>query len=254
MRHELANWLRSLPGWEDARIEPLKSARANAWRLTAGSRTAVLKLDAEPRRAPYNTRAQEAAAQERAAVAGLAAPVYWSSSEGLLTAWLDGDSLVPGDLEDPDSLSALALSLKALHGLPPVGRPFDSTAWAEHYRAILESAGIFDAELERDWRLLNDLSLPGPLAFSHNDLVPRNLVARGESIRFIDFEYACDNTPLFDVATVIVEARLDRAARDLFTATYFDGSVNRYADVDTAIAAYEALVRLWEASTSPGVA
>ena len=254
MVHEPANWLRSLPGWEDAHIEPLKSARANAWRLTAGGRTAVLKLDTEPRRAPYNTRGEEAAAQGRAAAAGLAAPVYWSSTEGLVTAWLDGNALVPGDLEDQDSLSALALSLKALHGLPPVGRAFNFTAWAEHYRAILESAGIFDAELESDWRLLKDLSLPGPLAFSHNDLVPTNLVTSGESIRFIDFEYACDNTPLFDLATVIVEARLDRAARDLLTATYFDGSADRDADVDAAIAAYEALVRLWEASTSPRVA
>ena len=53
-------------------------------------RSAVLKIDVEPRVAPYNTRQQEAAVQTVAADAGLAAGVIHADRHIYLTEYVEG--------------------------------------------------------------------------------------------------------------------------------------------------------------------
>ena len=127
------------------------------------------------------------------------------------------------------------------------------SAWADYYRSELGASGRLDSALARDAEALAATTLPGPWVTSHNDCVPANLI-RGESMRLIDFEYARDNSPLFDLATFIVEAGLSDAARDTLTRAYFGRRRVPDDDLNETIEAYRPLVRLWQAYRSPAVA
>lgn len=253
MSDAIRRWLRGLPGWETANVERLEGGRSNeTWRLSAGTRAAVLKVDAEPRSAPSNTRAEEAAAQALAARAGLASAVLWHSPEGILTGWLEGSETSDTDLAVDTTLSAVAVALCALHELPRTGRDYDFAEWARHYRERLEVRKRFDANLEAAFDLLQGFEPPGPQVFSHNDLVPANII-RGRTIAFIDFEYARDNSALFDLATLIVEAGLDSDAQSVLLSAYFGSEPTPHEALDEMIDAYRAMRLLWEASRLPAV-
>lgn len=254
MTSEIDALVAGLPGWSAAAIEPLAGGTgARAYRLRAGGRSAVLKFDPKLRRPPYNTRAEEADVQQRAAAAGLAPRVLWHSPESIVTEWLDGEPLVPSAEPDETALVELARLLRSLHGLPPSGRRYELSAWASYYRAELDASGRLNDSLARDAEALAAATLPGPWVTSHNDCVPANLI-RAESMCLIDFEYARDNSPLFDLTTFIVEAGLSRAARDVLTGAYFGKHGVPDDDIDRAIEAYRPLVRLWKAYRSPAVA
>ena len=243
-----------LPGWSDAAIVPLAGGTGvRAYRLDAGGRSAVLKFDAKLRRPPHNSRGEEADVQRRAAAAELAPRVLWHSPEGIMTEWLDGEPLASGDEPDEATLVDLARLLRMLHGLPATGRRYELPAWADHYRSELETSGRLDDSLARDADALCATSLPGPWVISHNDCVPANVIP-GKSMRLIDFEYARDNSPLFDLATFIVEAGLTDDARGILTRTYFGAGAVPDDDIDRTIEAYRPLVRLWRACRSPAVA
>jgi len=247
-------WLATLPGWEAARVSRLDGGLSHtAWKLDAGGRAAVLKIDREARSAPANSRAMEAVAQAQAAGADLAASVLWHSSEGILTAWLEGESLSAAMLRDEAVVAAAGHALRRLHALPPAGFDFDLEAWASHYRAELEAAGRFDAPARRHWQRLVAADTTGPRVFSHNDPVPANLVLADSRIRFIDFEYAGDNSPWFDLAALVTEARLDARRQALLLDAYLDGRAPPAGRLVDYVAIYRALVGLWSKLRLPVV-
>ena len=251
---EIEAILAALPGWSDAAIVPLTGGTGTrAYRLQAGRRAAVLKLDATLRQPPFNSRAEEAALQRRAAAAGLAPRVLWHSPQGIMTEWLDGAPLARGKVLGETVLTELARRLRRLHRLPATGRRYELPAWANYYRSELKASRRLDTSLARAAAALAGMTLAGPWVPSHNDCVPANLV-RAASLRFIDFEYARDNSPLFDLATLIVEAGLSGAARDTLTRAYFDGARTPDGDIDQTMDAYRLIVHLWRACRSPAIA
>ena len=253
MTADVAAVLERIPGWAGATVERLEGGSMNtSWLVEFAGRRAVLKLDSQARRRPYITRAQEARAQRQAASAGLAAESLWHAATGILTQWLPGKALEPAELEHPATLDALAAALRRLHALPRLGHVYDFAAWARHYRTRLTTP---DAEQRSALAFLERLRLPGVLVPCHNDLVPGNLLLQGRrstgragGIGFIDWEYAGDNYALFDLAALIAEYELDKERRGRLTTAYFGGDAPPQAAVDDAIAAYRALVLLWEAS------
>ncbi len=56
----------------------------------------------------------------------------------------------------------------------------------------------------------------------HNDLVPENILLKDEKVYFIDWEYSGMNDPMFDIAALFVEARLDKEEEKFFLQHYFD--------------------------------
>ena len=86
------------------------------------------------------------------------------------------------------------------------------------------------------------------LCCCHNDLVVANIINAPET-RFLDWEYACDNDPLFDLATVTAHHELTSRQRDTLLDAYFDGDGRRWrSQLDCQAEVYEALLYLWTAS------
>ena len=73
-----------------------------------------------------------------------------------------------------------------------------------------------------------------------------NIVNTPET-RFLDWEYACDNDPFFDLATVAAHHELSPAQRDVLLNAYFDGDGSRWREqLERRVVVYESLLYLWE--------
>ena len=249
--------LERLPGWEDAASELLHGGLSNrTWLLQKDDRRAVLKIDECPREAPLNTRKQEAITQTAAADAGLANAVLFEGDGLFLTAYAEGDVWSAASFEQDRNLELLARALRRVHSLPPTGRTFDAALAAQRYASVIE----FDERLVAQCvEIVNGVDgvdgvdaagSPQELRLCHNDLVAENILATPR-IRLLDWEYACDNDPLFDLATVVEHHGLnENQARQLLDA-YFNGDgvgKAQHVALREQQRLYRALLWLWLAA------
>lgn len=56
----------------------------------------------------------------------------------------------------------------------------------------------------------------------HNDLVPENILRKENTIYFIDWEYSGMNDPMFDIAALFIEAKLNHNEQLFFLENYFE--------------------------------
>ena len=75
------------------------------------------------------------------------------------------------------------------------------------------------------WLVLSDrleaTQPPLPLIFSHNDLLPANIMDDGERLWLIDFEYSGFSTAMFDLAGLASNSGFSEAESDELLALYF---------------------------------
>ena len=239
--------LARIPGWEDARWSKLTGGLTNrTWLVSAGDHKAVLKVDAAPRVAPYNERSAEQRIQEIAAAAGLANKVLYTDERTYLTEFVEGRVWVAADFGIEENLEKLAQLLRRLHSLPLSGRHFDAVDAAEAYIAKIDVANSEIAQ--RCEKIVRQLHAPHNLCCCHNDLVAGNIIATPD-LRLLDWEYACDNDPLFDLAIVVAHHEIGEELAYVFLDQYFDGDGKRWREklLQQAML-YNALVWLWYAS------
>jgi len=242
-----ADALRGIPGWSGAGVEPLHGGLSNrSYLVSKDGARAVLKIDDEPRGAPLNSRDNEARIQSSAAREGLAGIVLHHDDCCLLTEYVEGRAWDPADLCDERKLQQLGRRLRQLHGLPLSGRTFDSRDAARLYLRSIDSD---DTEpLERCVRIIDAMPAAMNLSLCHNDLVAGNII-EAEDIVFIDWEYACDNDPLFDLATIVAHNRLGERQISVLLGSYFDGDWMQWLPkLQQQIEHYEALLWLWNES------
>ena len=238
--------LQRLPGWEDAACELLHGGLSNrTWLLTKDDQCAVLKIDEQAREAPLNTRVQEATIQTAAADAGLANAVLFEGDGLFLAAYAKGEVWSVASFEQDRNLDLLGRALQRVHALPPAGRTFDTAGAAQRYAGAIE----FDKSLvARCVEIIDSVGAPRELCLCHNDLVAENILATPD-IRFLDWEYACDNDPLFDLATVVEHHGLDERQATRLLDAYFDGAGKaQVAALREQQQLYRALLWLWLAS------
>jgi len=243
--------LSAIPGWERASYRELTGGLTNrTYLVETGDDKAVLKIDEGPRSSPYNTRSTEARIQSIAADKGLAGRVLFASDTVYMTQYLEGVIWSGEHLEDNTNLDALAASLRKLHALPLTGRIFDAIGAARDYLQRIPNA---DSELVGDClRKIEAGPLPHNICCCHNDLVVANIINTPE-IRFLDWEYACDNDPFFDLATVVAHHELSAEQSDYLLDVYFDGDGKRWREqLSRQTSVYEALLWLWEAARDGG--
>ena len=237
--------LAAIPGWEAADSRPIDGGQTNAaWLVCAGKRRGVLKIDREPRPFPFRSRSAEAEVQRRAAARGLANDVLFATDTVLLTEYQSGRVLDAADLREPATLASVAALLRSVHAMRPCGAAFDALRAGELYAATARQVSARRAD--ESLATLRAIGQAASAVCCHNDVVVGNLLdARG--LRLLDWEYAADNDPLFDVATVAEHHGLDRSATDSLLDAY--GASDREA-FEAQRARYRALYWLWRASRS----
>ncbi len=241
--------LAGIPGWHGAAFRELPGGLTNrTLQVEKDGQRAVLKIDPLPRKPPFNSRQDEARIQQRAAALGRANGVLYVQDTVLLSEWADGEVWTPDRFDDDNNLVRLGCALREVHGLPLTGRTFDAAAAARLYAGRVQAA---DREVARQHLAVVE-SLPGPtnLRCCHNDLVAENIIS-APAVRFLDWEYACDNDPLFDLAVVVGHHGLSERQTDVLLDTYFDADGMRWREkLKVQIRLYDALNRLWGAASA----
>jgi thiamine kinase-like enzyme len=241
--------LAAIPGWHGASFRELPGGLTNRTLLVEkNGRHAVLKVDPAPRNPPYIPRREEARIQERAAAIGSANDVLYVDDTVLLAGWADGRVWTRACFEDGENLRRLARALREVHELPLTGRVFDLQAAARLYALQLGAADAAVAE-----RYLGIIeAAPGPtnLCCCHNDLVAENIISTPR-VRFLDWEYACDNDPLFDLAVVVAHHGLSDRQAGVLLDNYFDGDGSPWREpLAMQLRCYDALYWLWAAANA----
>ncbi len=239
--------LAGFPDWAGAAVTELDGGLTNrTWLVEKDGRKAVLKIDDGIRSEPHRSRSAEAAIQSMAAEHGLANAVIHASERVLMTAYAEGVVWSADCLEDDENIEQLAQALRRLHSLPLTGRTFDAAAAARAYaRRIVNPDSRIVAEKVR---IVEQGPRPQNLCFCHNDLVVGNIINVPET-RFLDWEYACDNDPFFDLATIAAHHDLDAERRAVLLDAYFDGNGSRWREqLERQAEVYNALLYLWQCS------
>jgi thiamine kinase-like enzyme len=210
-----------IPGWDGASLTELSGGLNNqTWLAEIDGRKAVLKIDVQPRSEPFNSRLAEASIQSIAADHGLANAVLYVDQQVLLTEFVEGEVWKPHYLEREGNIELVAATLRRLHALPLTGRTFDSTLAARRYVASIDNRDT--ALAAHCTRVIETMRLPHNLCCCHNDLVAENIIT-APGMLFLDWEYACDNDPLFDLATVVEHHDLGEDTACRLLDAYFDG-------------------------------
>ena len=243
--------LDEIPGWSGARLTALKGGTTNTtWFVEKCGKRATLKADPMLRGFPFASRVDEAGIQQAAAAQGLASDVIHASPTVLLTDFADGSVWTGEDLQNDDNLARLARLLRRVHRLPPTGRRFDAKRAADLYADRITAVGSVDpAFVDEQVAVLHSLPVTAVVCCCHNDVVAGNIVAT-PALRLIDWEYATDNDPMFDLAIVAVHHDLDRAETASLLDAYAGDAAGRLRNrLAREIRRYRALAWLWQAAS-----
>jgi len=245
-----------VPGWSrgGTRIEgELPGLSNRSFLVASGGERFVLRLPATHTAAEPAGRSREIAVQESAAAAGIAPPVVFADPDILVTRLVAGRAATRADFADTGFVDELAVLLRRVHALPPAGHDFDAAASARRYRAALPAEPAIAGTADRCLRLIervtsqlagSSASLPRRCC-CHNDVVGENLIV-GEGVTLIDWEFAADNDPYFDLACPLAYHELgDAEARALLSAYAGAATSERRERLAATMRLYDALHWLW---------
>lgn len=242
--------LETIPGWSDAaaKVAAVEGGLTNrAYRVYRANEQYLLRLEDGHTGAYGIDRDREFAIQSAAARRGLAPAVVYADPERgvLLCRYVAGRTWSREDLGDPQRLDAVAALLRSVHALPLAGHVLEP---AEVGRRYLQGLAGDDALYGRGAALVAWLTDIGPadnVRCCHNDVVAGNLI-EATGLMLLDWEYAADNDPLFDLASLVAFHELDDAAARVLLAAYQDGPGTDALDrFQHQLAVYRALAWLW---------
>jgi thiamine kinase-like enzyme len=164
-----------------------------------------------------------------AAAAGVGAPVieYRPQDRVLVLGFLPGRTLRNEDVRAAGTLARIATVVRRLHGGPRFVNDFDMFETQRRYYSVARSAGMavpagYDdlAPAFEAARVALAVRDEGTVP-CNNDLLAANFIDDGERIALIDYEYAGNNDPCFELGNIAGECGLTAGElADLVTAYY----------------------------------
>lgn len=146
-------------------------------------------------------------------------------------------------LDELDLIKALpkvAKQLKKLHSFPKVNVDFNVVDKYELFKSKTNNQIIDLIEFEP---VLNQLNTCPERVLCHNDLVNGNVIEVNQKVYLIDYEYACNNHPYFDLLSLITENNIqNKRVRTLFYEAYFDGPLTQ--DIQKDLDVFESIHNL----------
>ena len=245
--------LARVPGWEPARAEvtELKGGLTNrTYRVVYDGRHYALRLDVEDADVLRVDRTYEATIMQAAHMADLGPElVHVDRQAGIMvTGFLPGRPWEDSDLESPGQLERLAESIRRIHDLPLCGQRVNLLEDALGYAAFLERRRGPQAFATHCVEVIRGMPVSDRVVCCHNDLIAGNVIDDGR-LKLIDWEYARDNDPMFDLAVTIGFHDLDRSRRDILLNAYSGSSAAEFKEqLAEQIRAYDATQWLWFAA------
>jgi thiamine kinase-like enzyme len=217
-------------------------------------RRLVLRVDTEGAAILGLDRATELAVLQRASRAGIAPDIVFADPPaGLLVCeYLQGRALDATDLASPLALEALAGVLREVHQLPECGTSFAASDAAARYVDIVRPDPDLHAFALYCATSIAALPAANHHRCCHNDIVAGNVIlnpATNGKLRLIDWEFACDNDPLFDLASLIGYHDMAAAPADILLSAYTGGADAEARDhLQLQLRLFDLLQWLWLAA------
>jgi thiamine kinase-like enzyme len=192
-------------------------------------------------------RSIELAASQAAAAAGISPIIVHTEPGAMVMDFIEGDTLTPEDMRDPQNLPRLVQIVRHTHrDVPRFFRGPAPMFWAfqviRDYTHTLEDGE--SPHLPTLVRLLDAADRlekavgPIELVFGHNDLLAANFIDDGTRLWLVDWDYAGFNSPLFDLGGLASNSSFSRAETDRLLELYFerpiDDGLRRKAQAMTA--------------------
>jgi thiamine kinase-like enzyme len=200
----------------------------------------------------YINRVDEEVAARSAATAGVNAEVtYFDPSDGLMvTRYVDHAATM--NAERFRDLAAVARAGQAFRRLHTTAAPFATDfrlfPMIDEYKALLASKGATlpdgydDVQSQAEAIRAALENAPVPLAPCHCDPLCENFLDTGKQMFIIDYEYAGNNDPMWDLGDLSVEGEFAGEQDDALLRAYFGGEPP--ADQHGRMVAYKALCDL----------
>lgn len=235
-----------------ARVEEIAGGRSNrSYLVHLPNRKLVLRLATPDSNRLRPEPGLEQLIQDEAARRGLAPAIVHAETEPalLLSEYLPGRPLDRNRLRNRGILEMTGRLLRAVHQLPLSGRRFPREAWVEHYLALLGGREDLLPMARRCRDIVEAGPQPSSWACCHNDVVAANIVSGHASLKLVDWEYACDNEPMFDVASLVGYHDLGQSETDVLLASACDLPLNEArSQLEEQLRVFDALHWLWLAA------
>jgi thiamine kinase-like enzyme len=213
-------------------IERLAGLTNRNYKVAIGDERFVLRIPGEGT-SEYINRPHEAVAARIAAEAGVNAEVlFFDATDGLmLTRFVDGAATMNG--ERFKDLGAVARAATAFRRMHECGKSFATTfdlfQKMDEYLAYLQTKnaripnGYADVQKEAESVRAALNATPAALRPCHCDPLAENFLDTGARIFIIDWEYAGNNDPMWDLGDVSVEAGFGPEQDAALAEAYFGG-------------------------------
>lgn len=176
-------------------------------------------------------RNREAMTARAAHRAGFAPELFHAEDGIMITAFLGAKTWNADDVRA--NIPRVAQLIRQFHtSMPEYIQGPGFMFWAFHvirdYARTLEAGkSRFVAQLPSYLKIAEEMEAvqkPLPIIFSHNDLLPANILDDGKRLWLIDFEYAGFSTAMFDLAGLASNAELDAERSNALLEAYFNGA------------------------------
>jgi thiamine kinase-like enzyme len=181
----------------------------------------------------YINRVDEEVAARSAAAAGVNAEVvYFDSSDGLMvTRFIDGAATMNAErFRDLDAVARAGRAFRELHTTAaPFANDFVLFPMIDEYKTLLASKGAslpdgYDDVQRRAKEVRAKLeAAPVQRVPCHCDPLCENFLDTGTAMFIIDYEYAGNNDPMWDLGDLSVEGEFGEQQDAALLQSYFDG-------------------------------
>lgn len=259
-----------VPGWDPGKavIEELKGGLTNrVYHVRSNGQECVLRLAApghpvlrgistsvykpEDESGTFDLdRSCEMAILETAGNAGIAPAILYSNEDAgiLVTEYLHGSVWQESDLESGENIESLAALLRRVHALPSCCSPLDLTGIAKKYREHLKGRHGLHAFASVCVEIIKERPENEIATCCHNDIVAENVI-ESRGLHLIDWEYACDNDPMFDLASAIGFHNFDEDRQHLLLSAYAGGATAEMKErLAEQVRVFDAIQWLWLAN------
>jgi len=211
-----------------ASVEPIKHGLTNAsWLVRGSADTVVVRLSNTDENSLQIDRVSEATIMALVAGQGIGPEVIHSDpARHLLVTRYAGATWSDADAMEPSHIDRVAVLLGRLHGLPlPTGiRQVELLSVVDGYLHTLDVHGVaFDVSVPklrvRAREVAASLQHQPEIRLCHNDVHALNIVDDG-TLRLIDWEYSGLGERLFDLASICVYQKYDKARRERLLHAY----------------------------------
>jgi thiamine kinase-like enzyme len=193
----------------------------------------VLRVPGEGTAEYIDRRSEEVAARAAADCGVNAEVVFFDPADGLmLTRFVDGATTMDASrfAADPGAVARAADVLRRLHtASAPFATDFGLFAMIDEYKGLLAAKGAalpdgYDEVHEQAGAACAALAAhPVPLVACHCDPLCENFLDTGERMYLIDYEYAGNNDPMWDLGDLSVEGGFTPEQDAALLRAYFGG-------------------------------